>query len=201
MTPIRQTEMTAPRTAEGVRPQGKPDQETVDRFCEALDRKGDGAAASKWDGNADRLSPESQAGAQPSPVIALATQGKTKMADEHIDVAMASSTQGSAPGRDAAVVSALPLAAPAADVTAFATLAARLDSGLAPSTLSHLTLPGDLWRVGQVVIDQQAGGLSVTVDIGGQGDANHESLNELEARLRARGMAATVSKDHPNRIV
>ena len=205
-TPIRQTEIVAPRTTESVRPQGKPDRETVDRFREALDRKGAKAGASKQDGKeegvgADRLSPLPQTGAQPSLVPVLANdrpkQDKGRMSDERAEGATGSSAQ--AP-RDATVIAALPLAAPATDVAAFATLVARLDSGLPPSALSHLALPGDLWRAGQVVIDQQAGGLSVTVDIGGQGDAHHESLNELEARLRARGMVATVSAADPNRI-
>ncbi|MEC3912585.1 hypothetical protein U5A82_19530 [Sphingobium sp. CR2-8] len=206
MTPIPQTEMAAPRTTEGVRPKEKPDRETVDRFREALDRKSGKAGASKQDEKeervgADRLSPLPQAGAQPSLVPVLThdrpKQDKGYMSDECAEGA----TGSSAPApRDATVVSALPPAAPAIDVAAFATLVARLDSGLPPSALSHLALPGDLWRADQVMIDQQAGGLSVTVDIGGQGDAHHESLNELEARLRARGMVATVSAADPNRI-
>ena len=209
MTPIRQTEMAAPRTTEGVRPKEKPDRETVDRFRAALDRKSGKAAASKQDGKeegvgADRLSPLPQAGAQPSLVPVLANdrpkQDKGHMSDECAEGATGSSAQARASSRDATGVCALPLAAPAIDVAAFATLVARLDSGLPPSALSHLALPGDLWRADQVMIDQQAGGLSVTVDIGGQGDAHHESLNELEARLRARGMVATVSAADPNRI-
>lgn len=95
---------------------------------------------------------------------------------------------------------ALPLAAPAADVAGFAALVARLDAGAPPSALSHLALPGDLWRAEQVVIDQQSGGLSVTIDTGGRGDASHESLEELQARLRARGMDATVAVADASRI-
>lgn len=200
MTPIRQTEMTAPRTTEGVRPKEKPDRETVDRFREALDRKSGKAGASKQDGKEEGVGADllSQAGTQPFLVPALTNdRPKQDKSDECAEGPTGSSAQSP---RDATVVSALPLAAPAIDVAAFATLVARLDSGLPPSALSHLALPGDLWRADQVMIDQQAGGLSVTVDIGRQGDAHHESLNELEARLRARGMVATVSSADPNRI-
>ena len=205
--PIRQADMAPPRPAEAPRPLGKPDREAADRFREALDRKGGRPISMKQDRKAessetDRHSTLPLSGALPPPFPPLAQdrarQDKVKASDERADIAGGPSGQVST--RDATVVSAQPLATPAADVAGFAMLIARLDSGMPPSALSHLALPGDQWRADQVMIDQQAGGLSVFVDIGGQNDAQHESLNELEARLRARGMNASVSDADPNRI-
>lgn len=200
--PVRQADMAQPRTTEAARPLGKPDREAADRFREALDRTGGRPGRSKQDGKdgAETPPPLPLSADLPPPVIGHPGQAKHQTRDERADMAMASTTQASPPPRDAAAVSPQPLATPAADVIGFSALVARLDSGLPPSALSHLALPGDLWRADQVMIDQQAGGLSVTIDMGGQGDANHESLNELAARLRARGMNATVSQGEPSRI-
>ncbi|MEO7470174.1 MAG: hypothetical protein ABIV36_24490, partial [Sphingobium limneticum] len=76
----------------------------------------------------------------------------------------------------------------------FAALVARLDAGLAPSAQSHLALPGDQWRADQVVIDSQGSSLSVSIDLGQRGDGEQETMKELQARLRARGIAARVDR-------
>ena len=89
---------------------------------------------------------------------------------------------------------ALPNAAPAADAGQFAALVARLDAGLAPSAQSHLALPGDQWRADQVVLDSQGSGLSVSIDLGQRGDGEQEAMKELQARLRACGIAARVDR-------
>ena len=75
-------------------------------------------------------------------------------------------------------------------------LAACLDAGMPASTLSQLTLPGDCWRAGHVVIQQQERSLSVSVDLGRgrEGESGGETLAELQRRLKARGIGAVVSR-------
>lgn len=87
---------------------------------------------------------------------------------------------------------AAPAGAGTADAAAFAALVARFDAGAPASAATQLTLPGEQWRTGQVVIDQQAARLSVSVDLGADADGKDETLKELEARLRARGLDASV---------
>jgi hypothetical protein len=104
--------------------------------------------------------------------------------------------------RDASTSAARPLSggAAAADAAAFEALVHRLDAGRAPSASTHLTLPGDQWRAEQVQIHAQAGSLSVQIDLGSQSDGRDEALKQLEARLRARGLDATVSDSEASRI-
>ena len=68
----------------------------------------------------------------------------------------------------------------------------RMDAGAPSSASTHLCLPGDQWRAEHVRIDAQQGGLSVVIDLGADAQDRNEALKELEARLRARGLDATI---------
>lgn len=68
----------------------------------------------------------------------------------------------------------------------------RMDAGAPSSTSTHLSLPGDQWRAEHVRIDAQQGGLSVLIDLGADAQDRNAALEELEARLRARGLDATI---------
>lgn len=70
--------------------------------------------------------------------------------------------------------------------------AQRMDAGVPSSASTHLSLPGDQWRAEHVRIDAQQGGLSVLIDLGADAQDRNEALKELEARLRARGLDATI---------
>ena len=70
--------------------------------------------------------------------------------------------------------------------------AQRMDAGAQSSVSTHLSLPGDQWRAEHVRIDAQQGGLSVLIDLGADAQDRNAALQELEARLRARGLDATI---------
>jgi hypothetical protein len=183
----------------------RPDREAVDRFRDALHRKGSRSAGPKQDASAPTGDKEpagspliAQAPLPSLPFLDRPVAGHRGKSDRQEEQGALSSATATAPARaEPTAVAAPPLAASTADVGGFAALVARLDTGLPPSALSHLALPGDLWRAEQVVINQQAGGLCVTIDLGSQGEGSQESLAELQARLRARGLNATVSNGDP----
>ncbi|MEA3540673.1 MAG: hypothetical protein U9R77_00960 [Pseudomonadota bacterium] len=70
--------------------------------------------------------------------------------------------------------------------------AQRMDAGRPSSPSTLLSLPGDQWRAEHVRLDAQQGGLSVLIDLGADAQDRNEALKELEARLRARGLDATI---------
>lgn len=88
---------------------------------------------------------------------------------------------------------ATPYAGAAAQEAASAQMwAQRMDAGAPSSASTHLSLPGDQWRAEHVRIDAQQGGLSVLIDLGADAQDRNAALKELEARLRARGLDATI---------
>lgn len=186
------------QSADRPMPQKQPDSEAVDRFRDALARKGKDARTAS-------AKPQKTAedGAQPappptqSPLVPLPFRerpaGKGQDGIGGSDGQSGANAAPPAVAQDVAMP-ALPNAAPAPDAGQFAALVARLDAGLAPSAQSHLALPGDQWRADQVVIDSQGSGLSVSIDLGQHGDGEQETMKELQARLRARGIAARVDR-------
>ncbi|WP_311267656.1 hypothetical protein [Sphingobium sp. WCS2017Hpa-17] len=180
--------------------QGCPDSEAADRFRDALARKGKGKDSRPASAKPQKTAedgPQSTPSPAQSPLVPLPF--RERPASKKQDEAGGQDGRGGAAAAAPVVTqdvpaAAMPSAAPAADAGQFAAFVARLDAGLAPSAQSHLALPGDQWRADQVVIDSQDGGLSVNIDLGSRGDGEQETLKQLQARLRARGIEATVDR-------
>lgn len=178
--------------------QGRPDSEAADRFRDALARKGKDqrTASARHEKTAEDGPQPATPPAQP-PLVPLPFRERPAGKGQHGTGAQgdqgASATAPPVAAQDAPAPP-LPNAAPAPDAGQFAALVARLDAGLAPSAQSHLALPGGQWRADQVVIDSQGSSLSVNIDLGSRSDGEQETLKELQARLRARGIEATVDR-------
>lgn len=174
----------------------RPDPESADRFRDALSRKGGKAegkparlAVTKKDVDEAAAAPAGTLGPAPLPVPI-----RPQKDQEQPGASTSGQRDIGAPLGHADAPAALPAASStsAADAAAFAGLVARFDAGTTPSVSTHLALPGDQWRAEQVVIDQQGGGVSVSIDLGDDRGEPNEALKELEARLRARGLDARV---------
>ncbi|MCI4592608.1 hypothetical protein MOK15_21360 [Sphingobium sp. BYY-5] len=198
--PVAQTDgpraMSAPTLSAS-----RSDREDVERFRDAMTRRGGRREqrVTKEETQADRR--EQASAPMPDPSLPL-YQEPRKAQDKpgpHDDKA-APGPARAADTNGPVAIPATPVGASAADAAAFAALVARFDAGVPASAATQIALPGDLWRAEQVVIDQQAGGLSVSIDLGAGNDGKDEAHKELEARLRARGLKATVSRTEPNRI-
>ena len=146
---------------------------------------------------------EDEAAAAPAPATAAPlalspqTMGVPKHgstpgpSDDKAGQALAPQLQRSGEAQVAPV--ATPYAGAAAHEAASAQMwAQRMDAGAPSSASTHLSLPGDQWRADHVRIDAQQGGLSVLIDLGADAQDRNEALKELEARLRARGLDATI---------
>ncbi|MDV5824802.1 hypothetical protein [Sphingobium naphthae] len=144
-----------------------------------------------------------EAAATPAPATAMPlalsaqTMGVTKHgstpgpSDDKAGQALAPQPQR--PGEAQGAPVATPYAGAAAQEAASAQMwAQRMDAGAPSSTSTHLSLPGDQWRAEHVRIDAQQGGLSVLIDLGADAQDRNAALQELEARLRARGLDATI---------
>ena len=111
--------------------------------------------------------------------------------DDKVSQALAPQLQRTGEAQGAPVATS-PAGAAVQDAASAQMWVQRMDAGVPSSASTHLSLPGDQWRAEHVRIDAQQGGLSVLIDLGADAQGRNEALKELEARLRARGLDATI---------
>ena len=111
--------------------------------------------------------------------------------DDKVSQALAPQLQRTGEAQGAPVATS-PAGAAVQDAASAQMWVQRMDAGAPSSASTHLSLPGDQWRAEHVRIDAQQGGLSVLIDLGADAQDRNEALKELEARLRARGLDATI---------